>query len=75
MSVDEIKTGTIKKKFEKGYGFIQEEDSEKDMFFHAREVVDPGFEKLRIGISVNYLIGKSKKGPEAISIVAIPDKQ
>lgn len=76
MSVDDIKTGTIKKIFrDKGFGFIKTEDSDdKDMFFHAREVVDPEFDKLRIGMSINYLVGKSRRGPEAISIVAIPNK-
>lgn len=75
MSFDEIKTGTIKRIFrDKGFGFIKAEDS-SDIFFHMNDVVDPGFDKLKAGMSVNYLIGQGRKGPEAKSIVAIPDKQ
>ncbi|MBP1925848.1 cold shock CspA family protein [Sedimentibacter acidaminivorans] len=76
MSCEDIKTGTIKCVLkEKNFGFIKPDDSENDIFFHENQVVDPGFEDLKKGMSVNYLIGiDNRKRPMATSVVAIPDK-
>lgn len=78
MGSESIRTGTVIKKFAKsGYGFIKDDDDEnyKDLFYHASEVVDPIFDDLKIGTTVNYLIKAGPRGTKAISIVAIPDKQ
>ncbi len=45
--------GTIKKKTDKGFGFINTETG-KDMFFHSTNVEAPGYEALREGQKVSY---------------------
>lgn len=42
------------------YGFIVPKDGSENLFFHSSE---PDFENLRIGDSVEYLIGSNTQGP------------
>ena len=56
-----------------GWGFITGEDK-KDIFFHVNDFInkdDPA--KLYNAITVEYEIGKSRKGDKAINIRIIPN--
>lgn len=68
----ETKYGTIvKMKREKGYGFIKTDDVEKDIFFHARDVLSPNFHQLKAGERVEYLVREVPKGKEAYDLAVM----
>ncbi len=54
--------GTIKRLFDKGYGFIKA-GGEKDLLFHSSSLQGVRFEDLREGQKVFYTQGQGKKGP------------
>jgi len=60
--------GTIKKLTDKNFGFITQEGSEKDLFFHASELVDVDFSELREGDAVTFEVNDSPKGPAATQV-------
>ena len=53
---------------DRGFGFITAEGMEKDLFFHAKELQDLTFEELNEGDAVEFEIGESPKGPNAINV-------
>lgn len=63
--------GKVKKLvMEKGFGFIQADDS-KDIFFHHSSVNEKRFDDLVEGQMVEYSIdedGSAQKGPRAASV-------
>jgi CspA family cold shock protein len=60
--------GTIKKKVDdKGFGFIQREGSDKDLFFHAT-ACNGEFENLHEGQRVQFEEGHGEKGPRAENV-------
>ncbi|MFB6219220.1 MAG: cold-shock protein [Halobacteriaceae archaeon] len=50
----------------KGYGFIETEDADDDIFFHMEDV---GGEDLEEGQKVEFDIEQSPKGPRASNLV------
>ena len=60
--------GVIKKKTDKGFGFITVEGQEKDLFFHSNSLVDVTFDEIKEGDSVTFEIEESQKGPNAINV-------
>ncbi len=48
--------GVIKRLVDKGFGFIEGDGQEGDIFFHTSELIDISFDELRIGDKVNYQI-------------------
>ena len=61
-------TGTIKKLTDRGFGFIEYDDSDKDLFFHSSELKDVEFNDLQEGDKVSFEIAESPKGPNAKNI-------
>lgn len=59
--------GTIKRKTDKGFGFI-EDGSGKDMFFHSSAVEGTSFDQLSEGQRVSYNVGEGPKGPRAENV-------
>jgi cold shock protein len=59
--------GTIKKKTDKGFGFI-DTGTGKDLFFHSSNVEGSGFEQLQEGQRVSYNEGRGPKGPRAENV-------
>lgn len=70
MSKEQVKIGVIKKKLDKGFGFITNSKTGKDIFFHATSCVAPQFEGLQENMTVNYseTIGKDGRA-KAIEVV------
>ena len=60
--------GTIKKKTDKGFGFIAQDGVEKDLFFHANDLVGITFDELQEGAKVTFDITNSEKGQNAKNI-------
>ncbi|KKS94826.1 MAG: Cold shock-like protein [Candidatus Collierbacteria bacterium GW2011_GWB1_44_6] len=61
-------TGTIKKKTDKGFGFISREGEEKDLFFHSNDLQGVTFDQLQEGAKVTFEIEQGPKGPSAKNV-------
>jgi cold shock protein len=64
-------TGTIKKLTDKFFGFIAQEDSDKDLFFHASNLVDVDFNALQEGDKVEFDIVDTPRGQAAEQVKKI----
>ena len=53
----------------KGYGFIERDDKEKDVFVHASAVRDAGLKYLNEGDILSFEVESGEKGPSAIKLV------
>jgi cold shock protein len=60
--------GVIKKKTDKGFGFIAVEGQEKDLFFHSKSLVGVTFDELNEGDTVSFDQEESPKGPNAVNV-------
>ena len=63
-----MKTGTIARLTDKGFGFIKVEGRDKDLFFHSNELVNVKFDELREGDTLSFEIAESPKGPNAVKV-------
>ena len=61
-------TGTIKKLTDKGFGFIEAEGEEKDVFFHSESLVDVQYDELQEGDAVSFEMEDTPKGPAAVDV-------
>ena len=52
----------------KGFGFIEREDKEKDVFVHASAVRDAGLRFLNEGDELQFEIEDGPKGPSAVKL-------
>ena len=52
----------------KGYGFIEREDKEKDVFVHFSAVKNYGLKYLKKGEQLTFEVEYSDKGPSAINL-------
>jgi CspA family cold shock protein len=60
--------GVIKKKTDKGFGFITAEGMDKDLFFHSKSLVGVTFEELNEGDQVTFEVEDSPKGKNAVNV-------
>lgn len=60
--------GVIKKKTDKGFGFITVEGQEKDLFFHSNSLVGVTFSELNEGDQVTFDVEDSPKGKNAVNV-------
>jgi CspA family cold shock protein len=60
--------GTIKKITDRGFGFINAEGEDKDLFFHSTGVEGTTFEELKEGDAVTFDIVDTQKGPNAVNV-------
>lgn len=58
---------------EKGYGFIQQDSGEKDIFVHYRQVNSSGYGRVNLeeGQKVSYDVGQGQKGPQAENVTTL----
>jgi CspA family cold shock protein len=62
-----MQTGTIAR-LNNGYGFITIEGQDKDLFFHVNELQGVAFDDLKEGDKVQFELGESPKGPNAVNV-------
>ena len=55
----------------KGYGFVQRDDGEKDVFIHASAVKAAGFRYLSEGDKISFDLEDGPKGPNATNFKKI----
>lgn len=60
--------GVIKKKTDKGFGFITVEGQEQDLFFHRNSLVDVTFDELRENDKVTFDTEETSKGKNAVNV-------
>ena len=53
---------------QKGYGFIEREDKEKDVFIHVSALRDAGIKGLEDGQALTFDIEEGSKGPNAVNL-------
>ena len=51
----------------KGFGFIEREDEDKDLFVHKTNIEG----QIRDGDKVEFEIGESEKGPNAVNVKSV----
>lgn len=56
---------------EKGYGFIEREDGQGDVFVHFSAIQGDGFKSLQEGDTVEFEIVSGDRGPQASHVVKI----
>jgi len=63
--------GTIKKLTDKGFGFIDVDGEEKDLFFHSNELQEVSYNELKEGDRVSFEKADSPKGENAVNVTKI----
>jgi len=63
-----MKTGKISRLTDRGFGFISQEGEEKDLFFHATELVDVEYNDLQEGDEVTFEVAEGPKGLNAVQV-------
>ncbi len=53
---------------DRGFGFITPDEGEKDVFFHAKDVVEVEFNDLQEGDAVTFDVEEGPKGPAAANV-------
>ena len=52
----------------KGFGFIEREDKEKDVFVHISAVRNAGMDGLHEGQAMTFEVEEGPKGPNAVNL-------
>jgi CspA family cold shock protein len=52
----------------KGYGFIEREDGQGDVFVHFQDIVGDGYRTLQEGDRVKFEVTQSPKGDKATNV-------
>jgi len=60
--------GVIKKKTDKGFGFISVAGQDKDLFFHSKALVGVTFDELNEGDAVSFETEETPKGMNAVNV-------
>jgi len=63
-----MQEGTIAGLTDKNFGFIKREGVEKDLFFHANDLVNVKFDELREGDKVTFEVAEGPKGLNAVKV-------
>lgn len=67
-----LEQGTVKWfNTEKGYGFIERENGDGDVFVHYTAIVGSGFKNLEEGQTVTFEVTQGQKGPQASNVTVI----
>jgi CspA family cold shock protein len=67
-----IATGTVKwYDIEKGYGFVYEDNANRDVFLHSADIQEPEPKVLYEGHRVSFEVEDSDRGPRAVTVAVI----
>ena len=55
----------------KGWGFIEPDGGDRDVFVHYESIVGEGFRNLETGERVRFRIEDTPKGPKAVEVSAV----
>lgn len=66
--------GIIKKKTDRGFGFISIEGEEKDLFFHSSALVGVTFDQLQEGAKVTFEIENGDNGRQRAKNVKLAEE-
>jgi CspA family cold shock protein len=70
LSMDGEMMGTVKWFSRmKGWGFIEPDDGERDVFVHYENIVGDGFRNLEKGERVRFRVEDTDRGPKALEVV------
>lgn len=59
----------------KGYGFIEPDGGEHDIFVHYSGISGSGYKQLREGQRVEFIVESVPKGQQAVDVTVIHDDQ
>jgi CspA family cold shock protein len=60
--------GIVKKKTDRGFGFIKADGMDKDLFFHSKALVGVTWDELQEGDAVTFETEESPKGMNAVNV-------
>lgn len=63
-----MEQGKIARLIDRGFGFINREGEEKDLFFHSSELQGVEFNELNEGDQVQFEVSEGPKGPSATKV-------
>lgn len=63
-----MQQGSIARVTDRGFGFLSMEGSDKDVFFHAKELQGVEFNDLKEGDQMQFEVVDGPKGPNAVNI-------
>lgn len=66
-------TGTVKKKTDRGFGFISIDGQDKDLFFHSSELSGVTFDNLSEGATVSFDVADGPDGRQSAKNVKLAD--
>jgi len=52
---------------QEGYGFLETSEG-REIYFHGNSVLQPGFDRLRVGAEVHFAEEQGEKGPQASTV-------
>jgi CspA family cold shock protein len=55
----------------KGWGFIEPDGGDRDVFVHYENISGDGFRNLEKGERVRFLVEETPKGPKAIDVSSV----
>ena len=64
-------TGIIKRIMDRGFGFIESDELDKEVFFHSTEVQGCAFEDLKEGDKVTFEAKEGDKGMNAVNVTKV----
>src|SRR5258708_686661 len=59
----------------KGYGFIEPDGGDKDVFVHYSAIIGDGYRNLEEGQRVEFSIEETGKGPQAVQVMGVGTQQ
>jgi CspA family cold shock protein len=66
-------TGTVKKKTDRGFGFISIQGQDKDLFFHSSSLVGVTFDALQEGATVSFDVEDGENGRQSAKNVKLSE--
>ena len=66
-------TGTVKKKTDRGFGFISIPGNDKDLFFHSSALVGVSFDQLQEGATVSFEVDNGDNGRQSAKNVTLAE--